>query len=50
MPPGRVRLQQGYEMGRPSDIAIDVEGAPGAITSVKVGGGVVRVGEGTLFV
>lgn len=49
IPPGRICLQQGYEMGRPSDIAIDVEVAPGAITSVKVGGGVVRVAEGTLF-
>ena len=48
-PPGRIRLQQGYEMGRPSDIAIDVAGARGAITSVRVGGGVVKVAEGTLF-
>ena len=49
-PPGRVRLQQGYEMGRPSDIVVTVEGAPGAIESVSVGGGVVKVAEGSLFV
>lgn len=49
--PGRIRLQQGYEMGRPSAIAIDIEaGASGEVTAVHVGGGVVRVAEGTLFV
>lgn len=48
--PGRIRLQQGYEMGRPSNINIDVAGAPGALTSVHVGGGVVKVGEGVIFV
>ncbi len=50
LPPGRIRLQQGYEMGRTSDINIDVAGAPGALTSVHVGGGVVKVGEGVIFV
>lgn len=49
-PPGPIRLQQGYEMGRPSDIVITVDGAPGAITSVRVGGGVVKVAEGRLWV
>ena len=48
-PAGRIRLQQGYDMGRPSDIEIDVAGERGAITSVHVGGGVVKVAEGTLF-
>lgn len=49
--PGRTRLQQGYEMGRPSDIVIDVEcDAEGAVTGVHVGSGVVKVAEGTLFV
>jgi trans-2,3-dihydro-3-hydroxyanthranilate isomerase len=48
--PGRIRLQQGYEMGRPSDIEIDVEGQPCQLTGVRIGGGVVKVAEGTLFV
>ncbi|MEO8539015.1 MAG: PhzF family phenazine biosynthesis protein [bacterium] len=48
-PAGRIRLQQGYEMGRPSDIALDVTGVPGALESVSVGGGVVKVAEGTLW-
>jgi trans-2,3-dihydro-3-hydroxyanthranilate isomerase len=48
-PPGRIRLQQGYEMGRPSDIVLDVTGAPDAIESVHVGGGVVKVAEGSLW-
>ena len=49
LPPGRIRLQQGYEMGRPSDIDIEVAGSPDAITSVHVGGGVVKVAEGQLY-
>ena len=49
LPPGRIRLQQGYEMGRPSDINIDVAGKPGALMSVHVGGGVVKVGEGVIY-
>lgn len=49
LPPGRIRLQQGYEMGRPSDIQLTIGGAPGALTSVHVGGGVVKVAEGTLY-
>ena len=48
-PPGAIRLQQGYEMGRPSDIVVTVGGAPGALESVTVGGGVVKVAEGTLW-
>lgn len=49
-PPGRIRLRQGYEMGRPSDMTVTVTGAPGALVSVHVGGGVVKVAEGTLRV
>lgn len=48
-PPGSIRLQQGYEMGRPSDIVVNVAGAPGALESVTVGGGVVKVAEGRLW-
>ncbi|MGE3076584.1 MAG: PhzF family phenazine biosynthesis protein [Dehalococcoidia bacterium] len=49
MPAGPIRLQQGYEMGRPSDIEVTVSGSAEAITGVQVGGGVVKVAEGTLF-
>lgn len=49
LPPGSVRLRQGQEMGRPSDIEVTVTGAADAITRVTVGGGVVKVAEGTLF-
>jgi trans-2,3-dihydro-3-hydroxyanthranilate isomerase len=48
--PGPIRLQQGYEMGRPSDITITVNGKRGAFESVHVGGGVVKVAEGTMWV
>ncbi|MGE0601572.1 MAG: PhzF family phenazine biosynthesis protein [Dehalococcoidia bacterium] len=49
MPAGPIRLQQGYEMGRPSDIEVTVSGSANAITGVQVGGGVVKVAEGSLF-
>ncbi len=50
MPAGAIRLQQGYEMGRPSDIEVTVEGKRGGITGVTVGGVVVKVAEGTMWV
>jgi trans-2,3-dihydro-3-hydroxyanthranilate isomerase len=49
LPAGRIRLQQGYEMGRPSDINIDVACSAEAVESVHVGGGVVKVAEGELY-
>lgn len=49
-PAGPIRLQQGYEMGRPSDIVVTVAGAAGAIEGVTVGGGVVKVAEGRLWI
>lgn len=48
-PPGIIRLRQGYEMGRPSEIEVTVARENKAITSVHVGGGVVTVAEGSLF-
>jgi trans-2,3-dihydro-3-hydroxyanthranilate isomerase len=39
---------QGVAMGRPSRIYISIEGAPDAITAVKVGGTAVMVGAGEL--
>jgi len=40
--------RQGVAMGRPSRIHISIEGAPGAITRVRVGGQSVMVGGGEL--
>ena len=41
---------QGVKMGRPSHIHIAIGSSGGAITSVRVGGEAVVVGEGTLYV
>ncbi len=41
-------VEQGYEMERPSNILVRVESDDDAIQSVKVGGQVVMVVEGTL--
>jgi trans-2,3-dihydro-3-hydroxyanthranilate isomerase len=41
-------VEQGYEIGRPSRILVQVESEDDAIQSVKVGGQVVMVVEGTL--
>jgi trans-2,3-dihydro-3-hydroxyanthranilate isomerase len=47
--PGRLLLEQGYEMLRPSQIEVDLQVEAGALTGVKVGGGVVLVAEGNLL-
>jgi trans-2,3-dihydro-3-hydroxyanthranilate isomerase len=47
-PTTRLIAEQGIEMGRPSRIGIEVDGAPGAITMVRVSGSVVPVIEGVL--
>lgn len=41
-----VRIEQGFEMGRPSVIHGEVVGGPGAISAVRVGGECVTVGGG----
>ena len=46
----RFALEQGYEMGRPSDLKLEVDIEKGAITAARVGGSAVRVSEGTIFV
>jgi trans-2,3-dihydro-3-hydroxyanthranilate isomerase len=46
----RLQLQQGYEMGRPSDIALEADVAAGALQAVRIAGQAVRVMEGTLSV
>ena len=47
--PGRFVLEQGYEMGRPSQVEVDIEASGGAVSRVRVGGGVVKVAEGELL-
>ncbi len=43
-------VEQGFEMGRPSILVIDVEKADGNVTSVRVGGEAVMVSEGEITV
>ncbi|MGE3272035.1 MAG: PhzF family phenazine biosynthesis protein [Chloroflexota bacterium] len=47
--PGRILLEQGYEMLRPSQINVGLTVQDGALTGVTVGGGVVLVAEGSLL-
>ncbi len=42
------RLEQGYEMGRPSSLELEVDVAVGKLISVRVAGAAVRVTEGLL--
>ncbi len=42
--------EQGFEMGRPSIIEIDIQGGSGQIEAVKVGGSAVFVSKGELFI
>jgi trans-2,3-dihydro-3-hydroxyanthranilate isomerase len=46
---GRLLLEQGYEMLRPSQIEVGLTVRDGALSRVTVGGGVVLVAEGTLL-
>jgi trans-2,3-dihydro-3-hydroxyanthranilate isomerase len=43
-------VEQGYEMGRPSTIALTVEVAGGKLVTVRIGGHAVRVAEGRIEV
>ena len=45
---GTFLIEQGYEMGRPSQIALDITKADGEITSVGISGSAVIVSEGML--
>ena len=47
---GRMTSRQGVAMGRPSRIHIAIDGGPGSITRVRVGGEAVLVGRGEMFV
>jgi len=42
-------VEQGFEIGRPSLIEVEVDVTDGAITEVRVGGQVVIVAEGDLM-
>jgi trans-2,3-dihydro-3-hydroxyanthranilate isomerase len=43
-------VEQGYEMGRPSQIVLTLVVAGGKLTTVRIGGAAVRVAEGTITV
>ncbi|MEZ5871838.1 MAG: PhzF family phenazine biosynthesis protein [Nitratireductor sp.] len=43
-------LKQGYEMGRPSDIGLEVEVESGKLSAVRIAGSSVRVSEGHVAV
>ena len=42
-------IEQGYEMGRPSQIAVDIDVFNGAATHVRIGGSAVIISEGKLY-
>ena len=42
------QLEQGYEMGRPSDLFLEADVADGALKAVRVAGQAVKVTQGTL--
>jgi trans-2,3-dihydro-3-hydroxyanthranilate isomerase len=44
----RWQLEQGYEMGRPSDLRLEADVAQNELTAVRVGGSTVRMMSGTL--
>jgi trans-2,3-dihydro-3-hydroxyanthranilate isomerase len=46
--PGPLLVRQGDELGRPSEIHVEIGGAPGAPSDVRVGGTAVLVMEGEL--
>jgi len=46
----RYRLNQGVEMGRPSELALDIDRAGGQVSAVRVGGAAVIVTEGSMQV
>jgi trans-2,3-dihydro-3-hydroxyanthranilate isomerase len=44
----RYTIEQGFEMGRPSILHLEVDKRDGKVTAVRVGGGAVLVSEGTM--
>jgi trans-2,3-dihydro-3-hydroxyanthranilate isomerase len=47
-PTAHLIVEQGYEMGRPSTIYVEVDGTPDGPTEVRVGGQAVEVAEGVI--
>ena len=47
-PTAHLIVEQGYEMGRPSTIYVEVDGGNDGPTEVRVGGTAVEVAEGTI--
>lgn len=45
----RFVVEQGYEMGRPSQIALELTVAEGRLVSARIGGSAVKVSEGVLL-
>lgn len=45
----RVAIEQGVEMGRPSEIRLEIDVKGGAMTGARIGGCAVRIAEGTLI-
>ena len=45
----RLVVEQGYEMGRPSQITLELTVAKGALVSARIGGSAVMVSEGVLL-
>jgi trans-2,3-dihydro-3-hydroxyanthranilate isomerase len=52
LPDGQHRkiIEQGYEMGRPSEIAVTMDVTQGKLTNVRIGGHAVRVCEGRIAI
>ena len=46
----RRMIEQGYEMGRPSDISLSIEIEGGKLSGIRIGGYAVRVSSGTIEV
>ena len=45
----RFVIEQGYEMGRPSQITLELTVAGGALVSARIGGAAVVISEGVLL-
>ena len=43
-------LEQGYEMGRPSDLRLEADVKSGKLTAVRVGGSAVRMMSGEIAI
>ena len=45
----QIVIEQGYEMGRPSEIVLDLDVASGILTGARIGGAAVIISEGQLW-